>query len=123
LYSFFPGSRVRVEAINSDVSSYDLICLGSPKWTFSCPPFNEYLHMLRGCRGKRFVLFATFGGFRERDFTTRIISSLKRKGASSISVLTVERRHVHDGAYIKLVDDFSALLWQKACEEKSQNNS
>ena len=110
LYSFFPNSRVRIENSNFDVSGYGLVCLGSPKWTFSCPPFNEYLHLMTGCSRKRIVLFLTFGGFREKDFVTRVLRKIREKCAASVSLLVIKRRNIVNGSYARLVDDFTKSL-------------
>jgi len=110
IYSFLPNSRVAINKCISNLTGYDLICVGSPKWTFSCPPFNEYLNSLSGCAGKNFALFVTYGGFRKQDFLRRIVKVLELKGAASIQVLIVRRRKIPDNSYLQLVDDFAAKL-------------
>jgi len=110
VYSFFPGSRVGIKDIQSDISVYDLVCLGTPKWTFSCPPLNEYIHKIIGYRGKRILLFVTYGGFREKAFVSRIVEALKKKGASQVSVLLIKRSRIVDGSYRRIVNSFCASL-------------
>jgi hypothetical protein len=110
VYSFVPNSVVRIKDIRSDVSPYDLVCLGTPKWTFSCPPFNAYLRAMTGCEGKKFGLFVTYGGFREEGFITHIVGRIKQKGANSISVLAIRRSEILTGGYVRQVDGFSAGL-------------
>ena len=109
-YSFIPNSRVEISDINSDVSSYDLVCLATPKWTFSCPPFNEYLRIMTNCQGKRIGLIVTYGGFRERDFIRRTVNMIKQKKPSSILVLAIRRRDISCRSYVTQVEDFSARL-------------
>lgn len=114
IYSFFPDSRVGIENSNFDVSTYGLICLGVPKWTLSCPPFNEYLHLMTGCSGKKIALFVTFGGFREKGFISRIVRKIREKGAGSVSLLLIKRRNIANGSFAKLVDDFAECLMSNA---------
>lgn len=109
-YSLFPNARVRIENQNLDVSDYALICLGCPKWTFSCPPFNEYLSLITGVSGKTLVLFVTFGGFREKGFVAQLLREIRRKGAASVSPLVIKRRNVDDGSYAALTDTFAGNL-------------
>ena len=46
-----------------DVSSYDTIVLGTPVWAFKpTPVINGAIAALKGCEGKRAVIFATSGG-------------------------------------------------------------
>lgn len=43
-----------------DVSDYDLIVLGTPVWAWKpAPAMNAAVQALRGCEGKRFVIFTT----------------------------------------------------------------
>lgn len=109
-YSFLPDSRARINNVKSDVSSYDLVCLGAPKWTVSCPPLNEYLEMMTGCGGKRVVLFMTHGGFREHDFMRQVVRKVELKRPRVISILAIRRRNVADESYLKQVRDFCARL-------------
>lgn len=110
IYSFLPNSRVAINDCISDLTGYDLVCLGAPKWTFSCPPFNEYLDSLSNGTGKKLALFITYGGFRKQDFVRRIVNSLERKGVASIHVLMIRRRMIANGSYLALVDDFASHL-------------
>jgi hypothetical protein len=45
-----------------DVSGFDLLCIGGPKWAQISYPVARYLQTVRGIRGKRVGSFATFGG-------------------------------------------------------------
>jgi flavodoxin len=46
-----------------DVAAYDLIVIGTPVWAFKATPaVNAAVAALKGCEGKRAVIFATCGG-------------------------------------------------------------
>ncbi len=45
-----------------DVSQFDLICLGGPKWAEICYPVARYLKQVNGLAGKEVAVFGTFGG-------------------------------------------------------------
>jgi hypothetical protein len=45
-----------------DVSGYDFICLGGPKWAEISYPVARYLKEVKGLAGKEMAAFGTFGG-------------------------------------------------------------
>jgi hypothetical protein len=45
-----------------DVSSFDCICLGGPKWLYISYPVARYLSQVQGLAGKPVAAFATFCG-------------------------------------------------------------
>jgi hypothetical protein len=45
-----------------DVSEFDHVCIGGPKWCYISYPVASYLRQIMGLRGKRDSAFATFGG-------------------------------------------------------------
>jgi hypothetical protein len=45
-----------------DVSAFDCICLGGPKWLYISYPIARYLQLASGLGGKRVGAFATFCG-------------------------------------------------------------
>jgi hypothetical protein len=45
-----------------NVSGFDRICIGGPKWAQIAYPVARYLQTVRGIRGKRVGSFSTFGG-------------------------------------------------------------
>jgi hypothetical protein len=45
-----------------DVSGFDRICIGGPKWAQIAYPVARYLQTVRGIRGKLVGSFSTFGG-------------------------------------------------------------
>ena len=108
--SLFPGSRVKIQQLDCDLSGFDLVMMGSPKWTLSCPPFNEFLGRLRNQLGKKVVYFMTYGGFDQERFARRAVSRLNALGCQVVDVLLVKRRLVETGEYAGVVDQFCARI-------------
>jgi NAD(P)H dehydrogenase (quinone) len=106
LLSFIPGSRVAMKPLDVDMGAFDLLILGCPKWTFSCPPFNEFVATLRNHRGKKAAFFMTFGGFDEERYLASVLRKLARAGLDVRSHLAVSRKKVLSGEYTELVDEF-----------------
>jgi hypothetical protein len=45
-----------------DVSEFDRVCIGGPKWCYISYPIARYLRMVKGLRGKKVSAFSTFAG-------------------------------------------------------------
>jgi hypothetical protein len=45
-----------------DVSEFDHVCIGGPKWCYISYPVARYLRQVKGLRGKSVSAFATFAG-------------------------------------------------------------
>jgi hypothetical protein len=45
-----------------DVSDFDHVCIGGPKWCYISYPVARYLRQVEGLQGKKVSAFATFGG-------------------------------------------------------------
>jgi flavodoxin len=57
------GEKADIQPAKIDVSSYDLIIVGSPVWAWKpTPAANAAIAALAGCEGKRGMAFATSGG-------------------------------------------------------------
>lgn len=94
LRSLVPGWSVAIEPTILDLAPYDLVCLGFPKWSFACPPLNEFLKRMKGCRGKKFALFMTYGGFDEDRYLRQLTRRLSQKGVQITGQLKVRRRNL-----------------------------
>ena len=69
---------IRPEII--DVSSYDLIVIGTPVWAWKATPaINGAIAALKGCEGKPAVIFATCGSS-AKDTLQIMKSALEKKG-------------------------------------------
>ncbi len=109
--SFLRGSRVRIAPAVTDLTPYECVLLGSPKWTVSCPPLNQYIRLLTGQMGKRLIYFMTFGGFGETRFRDMIVRRLRRRGLQVEGTLLVKRRHVQEGRFADQVQEFCRSLF------------
>ncbi len=77
-----------------DVSGFDRLCIGGPKWAQISYPVARYLQTVRGIRGKRVGSFATFGGPPLKIFELELIEKpmarlLGRMGAQVVTNLGV----------------------------------
>lgn len=109
-YSFVPGSEVEIDNPPLDVSGYDAVMLGFPKWTFSCPPLNRFIHMLNGFAKAEFFLFMTCGGFDEDRFLRSFTHTLKRMGCNVVGSVKLSRRQISEGDYLVAIDVFARRI-------------
>jgi hypothetical protein len=109
-YSFVPDSEVEIENPEMELSHYDVVLLGFPKWTFSCPPLNGFVRKLRGLNKPRFYLFMTCGGFDEQRFLDSFTHKLARIGCNVAGSLTIERKQIHRETYSESVDSFAKYI-------------
>lgn len=107
--SLMPNSKVRIKPLICDFSVYDLVFLGFPKWTLSCPPVNEYLETISGFEGKEVALFMTYAGFDEIRYTNDMLSKVRRKSMHVLGTLAIRRRTIQKGAYFHDVANFCEL--------------
>lgn len=105
LRSFLPGSRVPIRPLRTDLREFDTVFLGTPKWTFSCPPVTEFVS--RGkLDGVTVAPFVTYGGFDEERYTRRLAARLRRKGAAVPATLRVARDSIGGPEYESAIDEF-----------------
>jgi len=106
-YSFVPDSEVEIENHEMDLSPYDIVVLGFPKWTFSCPPLNSFVRKLRNVARPKFCLFMTSGGFDERRFLRAIAQKLTKMGCNVVECMMVRRKQIQSEMYSASVDSFA----------------
>jgi flavorubredoxin len=106
-YSFVPDSEVEIENPEMELSRYDVVLLGFPKWTFSCPPLNRFIRKLRSRNKPRFHLFMTSGGFDEQRFLDNMTHKLTKMGCNILESLTVRRKQIQRETYVESVDSFA----------------
>jgi hypothetical protein len=109
-YSFVPDSEVEIENPEVELSQYDGVLLGFPKWTFSCPPLNRFVRKLRSLNRPRFYLFMTCGGFDEQRFLDSFTHKLARMGCNVAGSLTIERKQIQRETYSESVDSFAKYI-------------
>lgn len=81
-----------------DVSGFDLILLGGPKWLYLAYPVARYLNTVSGLRGKRVGAFATFCGPPLKVFELEMLFSplrdrIQARGAELIDTLAISSNH------------------------------
>lgn len=106
LLSVIPALKVEIQPVVADLSGYDLVVIGCPKWSFNCPPVNEYIGRVRGSAGRVAAVFITYGGFGEKRYLSRLVKALEKKGMRVSATLTVRRRNVANGEYREGVKSF-----------------
>ncbi len=104
--SFLPNWRVSIKITTTDLSPYDLIYLGFPKWTFSCPPVNQYIHTMEGCRGKKIALFMCHRGFDQKRYLSSMVKKVSKKGFLVVATLAVKQDFVREQNYREALDSF-----------------
>jgi|TARA_B100000315_G_C14584901_1_gene592471 hypothetical protein len=106
LFSLIPRSQVKIQPVIHDLSSYDLIILGSPKWALSSPPINKYLNSLKRCKGRMCAVFITFGGFDEKRYLLQLENSLKKKKLRIIDRIAVRSSAIEKCEYLDEIKSF-----------------
>lgn len=104
--SFIPSSKVKIQPVVEDLSKYDVIVLGGPKWTVSCPPLNSYLSRVSGCEGKIGAIFITYGGFGEDKYLNGLVKKMRIKGMDVRATLLARRSLVKSGEYVGKIKAF-----------------
>ena len=112
LLSMLPGSKVKIKPVRNDLSCYDLIILGSPKWALSSPPINEYLNSLKRFKGRMCAVFITFGGYDEKRYLLQLENSLEKKELQIIDRIAVRRSAINKGEYLKEIKSFCKNIEQ-----------
>ncbi len=75
-----------------DVSRFDHVCLGGPKWCYISYPVARYLKQVQGLRGKEVSAFATFGGPPLEVFELELLfeplrSRIQERGGALVATL------------------------------------
>lgn len=81
-----------------DVSGFDIIILGGPKWLYISYPVARYLNLAKGIEGKKFGVFATFCGPPLEVFELEMLfrplhDRISAKGATVIDTLAISSQH------------------------------
>ncbi|OGB24494.1 MAG: hypothetical protein A3I66_10825 [Burkholderiales bacterium RIFCSPLOWO2_02_FULL_57_36] len=97
----YPQAQQSIQALSyPDVSSFDRICIGGPKWLYIAYPVARYLEQVQGLAGKPVGAFATFCGpplaiFELEMLFTPLRQRIERKRAHLISTLAISS-HFHE---------------------------
>jgi len=101
----FFKKRVQINKVPTDISSYDLFCIGSPVWALHpVPAINTYLDQVEGIAGKEAIAFVTYGsGLGKGRVLKYMRNSLLNKGASKVRTFSVSQFHSKDSDHIKKI--------------------
>lgn len=97
------GEKALLEdGVKFDVSSYDLVLIGSPVWAFKpTPAVNTFLNDLSGASGKRAIVLLTSGsGLGVSACFKHIRKALEAKGVSKIDEINIPDRKNSDSDFI-----------------------
>jgi flavodoxin len=102
-----------IEPESIDVSAADLIVIGTPVWAFKATPaINAAIAALKGCDGKKAVIFATCGSS-AKDTLPILKKALESKGVIVISLFVINRKEIGEGQKVKaLIDSINAAETQ-----------
>jgi flavorubredoxin len=85
-----------IEPETIDVSSSDLIVIGTPVWAGrATPAINAAVAALKGCDGKKAVIYATCGG-KERETIPILKKALEAKGVTVAGEFVFDKTGVKD---------------------------
>jgi flavodoxin len=85
-----------IEPETIDVSASDLIVIGTPVWAFKATPaINAAVAALKGCDGKKAVIFATCGSS-AKDTLPILTRALEAKGVNVVGQCILTRPEIQD---------------------------
>jgi flavodoxin len=77
-----------------DVSAYDLVVIGTPVWAWKATPaINGAIAALKGCEGKKAVIFATCGSS-AKDTLPIMKSALEKKGVRVMGEIVLNKSEI-----------------------------
>lgn len=97
----YPQAQLPIQAPrHADVTEFDRICIGGPKWLYIAFPIARYLQQVTGLAGKRVGAFATFCGPPLPVFEMEMLFSplqrrIQEKGAIMTTQLAISS-HFHE---------------------------
>ena len=102
--------RAKLKEINFNLSSYDLICFGTPVWAFGpAPAMNTYMDRCFGLEEKDVILFVTYGSGTGKERCLNYMENiLTKKGAESFKKFSIQQFKVKDKEFI--LSNFSVIL-------------
>jgi hypothetical protein len=112
-----PEQAIRPLAI-ADVSAYDLVLLGTPKWLYLSFPVARWLGTVRGLEGRRVAPFATFCGPPLKVFELEMLfdpleSRLRALGATVVDRMAVSSNY-HPFFFFGEMEGLFRLISRKA---------
>ncbi len=112
--SFVPGLPFPLKNLKLlKLYDYDVVILGTPKWTFNCPPATSFIRFVKKS-GRKFKIgiFLTYGGFKEDVYLERLKNKFVKDGYNVIAVQKFKRRDIQDGFVMDKVEEFCLKIIQ-----------
>jgi flavodoxin len=94
--------RAKIAPADFDLSTYDLICLGTPVWALApAPALNTYLDNCNGIEGKEIILFTTYGsGTGNGRCLNYMQDILSKKGVKDFKRFSIQQFKTKDREFI-----------------------
>jgi flavodoxin len=104
-YRAMKGECDPIEPETIDVSASDLIVIGTPVWAFKATPaINAAIAALKGCDGKKVIIFATCGGT-AKDTLPIMKKALELKGLIVLGEYLFTQKEMGDNKKINILID------------------
>ncbi len=95
----------QIEPETIDVSATDLVVIGTPVWAFKATPaINAAIAALKGCDGKKAVIFATCGSS-AKDTLPILKKALEAKGVTVVGQFVLTRKEIGEEQKVKALID------------------
>lgn len=105
------GVEAEIRPTLTDVSDYDLVCVGTPVWSSApAPPINGFLATCSGLKGKKGACFATYGGGSARSSLEKLRTKLEEKGANVIGSFGIDSSRPFTDKVKDSIRDFAENL-------------
>ncbi len=92
-----------IEPETIDVSVSDLVVIGTPVWAFKATPaINAAIAALKGCDGKKAIIFATCGSS-AKDTLPILKKALEAKGMTVAGEFVLNRKEIGEGQKINVL--------------------
>jgi len=89
-----------IEPAAIDVSGSDLVVIGTPVWAFKATPaINAAVAALKGCDGKKGVIFAICGSSAKETLPI-LKKSLEAKGMTIVGQFVLTKRDIGEGSKV-----------------------
>jgi hypothetical protein len=93
----------KIEPETIDVSASDLVVIGTPVWAFKATPVtNAAIAALKGCEGKKAVIFATCGSS-AKDTLPIMKKALEAKGVKVEGQFILTRQGTQDAMQVDML--------------------
>jgi len=108
--SFIPSLPFPIKNLKLlKIDNYEAIILGTPKWTFNCPPVTYFIRFLKRVKFKssiKIFFFLTYGGFGEDAYIKKLKRKFEKSGFTVYAVEKFRRSEIIKGAVGERIQKF-----------------